>query len=122
VQTNDPAQPSLSLVVTGKVVKFVEVRPAQVRLEGRAGVPLSVDVEILPNKDYPFTILEVRTEKNDVVRSELVEQCTAGNDSRCLIRVENLKTTSGSYTDTLTVRTDNTGKPSFSIPVIGIIN
>jgi hypothetical protein len=122
VQTNDPAQPFLSLVVTGKVVKFVEVRPAQVRLEGQTGTPLAVDVEILPNKDYPFTILEVRTQNTNAVRSELVEQCTAGNNSRCLIRVENLKTTSGRYADTITVRTDNAAKPSFSIPVVGIIN
>lgn len=122
MQTNDPAQPFLSLVVTGKVVKFVEVRPAQVRLEGQAGAPLSIDVEILPNKDYPFTILEVRAQRNDVVRSQLVEQCTAGNDSRCVIRVENLKTTSGRYADTLIVRTDNVAKPNFNIPVVGIIH
>jgi hypothetical protein len=121
VQTNDPAQPLLSLVVTGKVVKFVETRPAQVRLEGQAGTPLSVDVEILPNKDYPFAILEVRTQRNDTIRSELVEQCNTGNDSRCVIRVENLKATSGRYADTITVRTDNAAKPSFSIPVVVII-
>lgn len=122
MQTNDPAQPFFNLVVTGKVVKFVEVRPTQVRLEGQAGAPLSMDVEILPTSDYPFTILEVRAEKNDVVRSELVKQCTAGNDSRCLIRVENLKTTSGRYADTLIVRTDNVAKPIFNIPVVGIIH
>lgn len=121
MQTNDPAQPFLSLVVTGKVVKFVEIRPTQVRLEGQAGVPLSVDVEILPNKDYPFTILEVRSQKNDVVRSELVEQCTAGNDSRCLLRVKNLKTSSGRYAESITVRTDNIARPSFNIPVVGTI-
>ncbi len=122
MQTNDPAQPYLSLVVTGKVVKFVEVRPAQVRLEGQAGAPLSMDVEILPANDYPFTILEVRAQKTDVIRSELIKQCSAGNDSRCLIRVENLKTTGGRYADTITIRTDNAAKPNFSIPVLGIIN
>ncbi len=122
MQTNDPAQPFLSLVVTGKVVKFVEVRPVQVRLEGQAGTPLSIDVEILPANDYPFTILEVRAQKTDVVRSELVKQCTAGNDSRCVIRVENLKTTSGLYADTVIVRTNNVAKPIFNIPVLGIIH
>lgn len=121
VQTNDPKQPSIALVVTGKVNKFVEVKPTQVRLEGQAGTPLAVEVEILQNKDYPFTILGVQTQRKDVVGCELVEQCdTAGN--RCVLRVENLKTTKGRYTDTITVRTDNAVKPSFAIAVIGIIH
>lgn len=121
VQTNDPSQPSIPLTVTGKVNKFVEVRPAQVRLEGQAGTPVVVEVEILQNKDYPFTILGVQTQRKDVVRCELVEQCnTAGN--RCVLRVENVKTTKGRYADTITVRTDNAVKPSFAIVVIGIIH
>lgn len=122
MQTNDPAQPTLTLVVTGKVEKFVEIRPAQVRLEGQAGTPLAVEVEILPNKDYPFSILGVQPQRSDVVRTELIEQCNTGENSRCIIRVENLKTTSGRYADTITVKTDNVVKPSFPIPVIVIIN
>lgn len=109
-----------TLAVTGKVVKFVEIQPAQVRLEGQAGTPLAVEVEILPNKDYPFSILGLQTQ-SQAVRSELVKQCTAGENSRCLIRVENMKTTSGRYADTITVQTDNTTRPSFPIPVVGII-
>lgn len=122
MQTDDPAQPLLNLVVTGQVVKFVEIRPAQVRLEGQAGIPLTAEVEILPNKDFPFTILEVLTKRDDVIRSELVEQCNTGSNARCLIRVENLRTTSGRYADTITVRTDNAARPSFPISVVGIIH
>jgi hypothetical protein len=121
VQTNDPKQPSLQLVVTGKVNKFVEIKPAQVRLEGQAGTPLTVEVEILQNKENPFTILEVQTQRKDVVRCELVEQCNTANN-RCVLRVENIKTTSGRYADTITVRTDNAVKPSFPIAVVGIIH
>lgn len=121
MQTNDPAQPTLTLVVTGRVEKFVELRPAQVRLEGQAGTPLAVEVEILPNKDYPFAILGVQTQRDDAVRTELIEQCSIGENSRCIIRVENLKTTSGRYADTITVQTDNAVRPSFPIPVVGII-
>ena len=121
MQTNDPAQPFLSLVVTGKVVKFVEVRPVQVRLEGQAGATLTVDVEVLPNKDYPFTILGVQPQRGDTVRCQLVEQCNS-DTNRCVLRVENLKTTSGRYADTLIVRTDNSAKPTFNIPVVGIIH
>jgi hypothetical protein len=107
--------------VTGKVNKFVKVKPTQVRLEGQAGTPLAVEIEILPNKDYPFTILGVQTQRKDVVGCELVEQCDTATN-RCVLRVENLKTTKGRYTDTITVRTDNAVKPSFAIAVIGIIH
>lgn len=120
MQTNDPAQPFLSLIVTGKVVKFVETRPAHVRLEGQAGAPLSIDVEILPNKDFPFTILGVQSNGNDTVRGELMEQCKS-DTNRCVVRVENLKTSSGRYADSIIVLTDNTAKSSFTIPVVVIL-
>lgn len=113
--------PTLTLVVTGKVEKFVEIRPAQVLLEGQAGTPLAVEVEILPNKNYPFSILGVKPQRSDVVRTELVEQCNSGENSRCVIRVENLNAASGRYADTITVQTDNAVRPSFSIPVVGVI-
>jgi hypothetical protein len=121
IQTNDPNHPSLQLVVTGKVEKFVDIRPSTVHLEGRAGSPLAVEVEIQPNKDHPFTILGVQTQRNDLIRCKLVEKCGKGKN-RCILRVENLQTTSGTYTDTITVRTDNIARPSFTIGVVGTIH
>lgn len=110
-----------SLTVSGNVVKFAKVNPAQVRLEGEAGTPLAVEVEILPNKDYPFSIVGVKNQRDDSVRCELIQQCSTGDNSRCVLRVENLKTTSGRYADTITVQTDNAARPSFPIPVVGMI-
>jgi hypothetical protein len=121
VQTNDPNHTSFQLVVAGKVEKFVDIRPSTVHLEGQAGSPLAVEVEILPNKDHPFTILGIQTQRNDLIRCKLVEKCGTGKN-RCLLRVENLQTTSGTYTDTITVRTDNTARPSFLIGVVGTIH
>lgn len=121
MQTNDPEQPVLNLVVTGKVDRFIEIRPARVRLEGQAGKPLTVEVEILQNKGYPFTILEVRTKRDDVIRCKLVEQCNT-DDNRCVLQVENIQTRSGRYADTITVHTDNAAKSTFAIHVVGIIH
>ena len=121
MQTNDPEHPVLDLVVSGKVDTFIEIRPARVRLEGQAGKPLTVQVEILQNKGYPFTILEVRTKRDDVIRCKLVEQCNTDNN-RCLLQVENIQTKSGRYADTITVQTDNAVKPSFPIQVVGILH
>lgn len=121
VQTNDPNHPSLQLVVTGKVEKFADIRPSMVRLEGQAGTPLTVEVEILPNKDHPFTIIGVQAQRDDLIRCKLIEQCGTSSN-RCILRVENLKATSGTYTDSITVRTDNTARPSFPIVVVGTIH
>jgi hypothetical protein len=121
VQTNDPKQPVLTLIITGKVEKFVDIRPAQVRLAGQAGPSLAVEVEILKKNDYPFAILGVQAKRNDFVRAELLGPCDSSTN-RCVIRVENLKATSGRYAETIIIRTDNAVKPSFPIPVVGIIN
>ncbi|MFN2355610.1 MAG: DUF1573 domain-containing protein, partial [Desulfopila sp.] len=72
VQTNESAQPAFRLIVTGKVLKFVTIRPTIVRLKGQAGTTLTAEVEIQPSKDYPFTILGVQS-KTDAVRAELIE-------------------------------------------------
>jgi hypothetical protein len=120
VQTNDPTQPSFTLVVTGKVLKFVAIRPTVVRLEGQAGTTLTAEVEIQPNKDYPFTILGVRN-KTGAARGELIEQCNSVNN-RCVIRVEIMKSTSGRHADSIIVQTDNGTRPEFSIPVVGILH
>ncbi len=109
-----------TLVVTGKVVTFATIRPTIVRLEGQAGTTLTAEVEILPSRDYPFTILGVEN-KTDAVRSELIEQCNT-TSNRCVIRVEMMKPTSGRHADTITVQTDNPTRPQFTIPVVAILH
>ena len=121
MRTNDPKQPVLTLTLSGKVEKFMEIRPAQAHLEGLVGVPLSVEIEILQNKEYPFTILGIETKRTDSIRAEVVAPCDTLTQ-RCILRVENLRTTKGRYAETITVRTNNAAKPSFPIPVVGIIN
>ena len=121
MRTNDPKHPIFTLTLSGKVEKFMEMRPAQARLEGQAGAPLSVEIEILQNKDYPFTILGIETKRTDSIRAEVVAPCDNATQ-RCILRVENLRTAKGRYAETITVRTDNRAKPSFPIPVVGIIN
>ena len=111
----------INLVVTGKVVKFAEIRPRYVRLEGKVGTPLTMEIEIRQNKDFPFVILDILTKRDDLVRCELIKQCTPENNS-CLLRVENLKSTSGRYSDAITIGTDNIEHPNLIVPVVGIIH
>ncbi len=111
----------INLVVRGKVVKFAEIHPKHVRLEGKVGTPVTMEIEILQNKDYPFVIIDILTKRDDVVRCELVKQCSPVDNS-CILRVENLKTTSGRYSDAITIRTDNVQHPYLIVPVVGIIH
>lgn len=103
------------------MVKFAEIRPKHVRLEGNAGTPLTMEIEIRQNKDYPFIILDILTKRDDVIRCELVKQCSPEMNS-CLLRVENLKTTRERYSDAITIRTDNVQHPNIIVPVVGIIH
>lgn len=119
VRTNDPQRPVLDLVVTGKVSKFVEIRPEHVILKGKAGTDLALDIEILPNKEYPFTILSLKTKRDDLIACELVQRCDTDSGKGCVVRVQNLKESSGRYAEIITVQTDSEVKPSFPIFVVG---
>jgi hypothetical protein len=120
IYTNDPKHPKLRVVVTGKIEKFAEIQPKRVHLKGSIGTPLMVEVKISPNPSHPFNIIGVQVRKNKFIRSELIEPCNT-ETNRCVLRVENLKTTRGRYTDTITIQTDSKVRPSFSIQVVGNI-
>ncbi len=88
-------------------------------LRGPAGTPLAVDVEIAPGK-IPFTIVEVKAQKGEFIRCELVERCADGK-GRCVVRVENTMTKPGVYADRLAVRTSSSLRPVMPIYVTGRI-
>ena len=77
IKTNDPNRPWIEVAVTGIVEKFAEIRPERVRLFGR-GMPLAVEVEIFPRKDFPFTIGQIKAKSGKFIRFELTERCTDG--------------------------------------------
>lgn len=120
IQTNDPNRPWIEIAVTGMVEKFAEIRPERVRLVGPAGSPLVAEVEIIPRKDLPFSIGEVKAKNGTFIKYELIERCTEGKN-RCVIRVKNTRTEKGFYADALYIRTDSKLRPTIPIFVTGMI-
>ncbi|MFN2352948.1 MAG: OS_HP2 family (seleno)protein [Desulfopila sp.] len=119
VRTNDPQRPVFDLVITGKVGRFAKIRPQHVLLKGRAGTSPTQDVEILPNTEYPFTILSLQTRRDDLIDCRLVRRCDNESGKGCVLRVQNLKKDSGRYAEIITVQTDSAVQPSFPIFVVG---
>lgn len=120
IRTNDPNRPWIEVAVTGMVEKFAEIRPERVRLAGPAGSPLVAEVVIIPRKDLPFSIGEVKAKNGTFIKYELTERCTEGKN-RCVIRVENTRSEKGFYADALYIRTDSKIRPMIPIYITGMI-
>ncbi len=120
VMTNDPVRPWQELVVTGQVEKFAEIRPERVSLSGPSGRPLSSEVEIIPRKDHPFSILKVKARSGEFIKYETNEK-TVDGQNRYVIRVENKRQEAGRYVDTLLLQTDSTVRPTIPIHVFVVL-
>lgn len=120
IKTNDPNRPWLQVSVTGMVEKFAEIKPDRVRLAGPHGTTISAEVEIVPRKDYPFTIEEVKAKDGNFIKYTFIRRCAGGHGS-CVIRVENTLAEKGRYVDALYVKTDSKLRPRIPIFVTGLI-
>jgi hypothetical protein len=120
IQTNDPHQPWLQVAVTGLVEKIVEIRPDRVRLTGPADQHLFAEVEIIPRKDLPFTILQINAKIGTFIKYTLIKRCTDGHD-RYILKVENTRKEKGRYFDALYIHTTSEMAPVIPIYVTGMI-
>ena len=120
VKTNDPTRPWIDVAVTGQVEAFAQIQPERVVFSGKAGESLSMEIEIVPRKELPFTITRIDARKGEFISFEQTERCGDGKN-RCVIRVENTRAEKGNYMDALFVHTDSKIKPSFPIYITGII-
>jgi hypothetical protein len=121
IQTDDPAEPSIQVRITGQVEKFADIRPERVFLGGAQGKPLSAEVVITPSKQYPFTIKSIEARDGSFIRYEIKEGCKDSN-SRCVIKVENTRTEKGRFGDILFIRTDSPLRPEMPIRIEGRID
>lgn len=121
VRTNDPKKPIMEIVVAGEVEMFARINPEHVHFMGNAGEPMAVEVEIVPRKEYPFTVTSVKSQnEGGFIKFELKEKCTKGG-GRCILRVENTRAEKGRYVDRLLIHTDSPLRPVIAINVSGAI-
>lgn len=118
VDTDDPRNPAITLQISGQVVRFVTVVPHSVQFSGPVGTPMTAVVRILPEPQYPFTVLSIAPQKGDHIRCGL-RQVTESGRPVYLVNVENLKADKGRYHDVVLVKTDSRIRPEIKISVFG---
>jgi len=108
----------MDLVISGQVDKFVTIQPKHINLRGYTGDTLEASVSLIPEKKYPFKILNARAKDGKNIKFELDEVELSANGAYEL-KVENLKQDTGRYFDTIFLETDSKIRPQLSVRVYG---
>jgi hypothetical protein len=120
VYTNDKNRPRQDLVISGPVEKFVTIRPKHVSLRGIAGDSIKGQVTIIPEKKYPFKILDVRAKDGKNINFQL-DEVNKSNGQTYELKVENLREKTGRYYDTIILKTDSKVRPELNVRVYGYL-
>ena len=110
----------MDLVITGPVEKFVTIQPRQLNLRGHAGEPVRGTATIIPEKKYPFKIINSRARDGRNIRYRLETIKTDGSLTYKL-QVENVKPDSGRYYDAIVLETDSKIRPRLTVRVFGFL-
>jgi len=87
-------------------------------LRGFAGDEIKSKVAIIPEKKYPFKILEVRAKNGKDIHFELKEEKSKMGQKYALM-IENKRQQQGRYFDIITLETDSKIQPELNIRVYG---
>jgi len=117
VNTNDPRNPRADLMVFGQVKGYISVSPSFIRLMGATDQKVRAKVTLLPEKEYPFTIKQVKAKEGDFIQFDLKPLGEDPARQGYELLVWNTRTEEGTYRDFVMVETDLKEKPTLSIPV-----
>ncbi len=120
VYTNDKSRPRQDLVISGLVEKFATVRPQHVSLRGFAGDSIKTKVKIIPEKKYPFKILDARAKIGENINIALAEVKKSSRQAWEL-EVENSRKKAGRFYDTIVLTTDSKVRPQLNVRVYGYL-
>ena len=120
VYTNDKNRPRQDLVISGPVEKFATIRPQHVSLRGYAGDSIKSKVTIIPEKKYPFKILDARAQKGENINIQLAEVKKSSGQAWEL-KVENSRQKAGRFYDTIILKTDSEVRPQLNVRVYGYL-
>jgi hypothetical protein len=120
VYTNDKTRPQQDLVISGPVEKFVTIRPQNVNMRGFVGDPIKGTVTIIPEKKYPFKILNLLAKDGKHIKYQL-EETKESDTTAYKLNIENLKTDAGRYYDAIILETDSKIRPQINVRVYGYI-
>ncbi len=120
VYTNDKSRPRQDLVISGPVEKFATIRPQHVSLRGYAGDSIKGVVTIIPEKKYPFKILDVQAQNGQNINIRL-DEVKKSSGRAYELKVENLRQKAGRYYDTIILKTDSKVRPELNVRVYGYL-
>jgi hypothetical protein len=120
VYSNDKTRPRQDLVISGQVEKFVTIRPQHANMRGFVGDTIKGSVTIIPEKKYPFKILNVRAKDGKYIKYQL-EETKESDITAYTLNVENLKTDAGRYYDSIILETDSKIRPKLDVKVYGYL-
>ena len=120
VYTNDKTRPQQDLVISGQVETFVTIRPKHANMRGIVGDPIKGTVTIIPEKKYPFKIINLRAKDGKNIKYQL-EETTVSDTMAYQLNIENLKTDAGRYYDAIILETDSKIRPQLSVRVYGYL-
>ncbi len=78
-----------------------------------------MDVKIIPEKKYPFRIVNVSKRKSDI--SFELNEVKGSKRTEYVLTIKNLKKKKGRYHDTIKIKTNSNVKPEIPIQVYGNI-
>jgi len=120
VHSNDPHTPKLRLGVSGEVERFAIIKPRHVRLFGDVGQEIRQTVTIIPEKKYPFKILEAKARNGQFITYELKSEEGSGG-TRYTLTIESTRTQPGRFMDSILLKTDSKIRPELRVNVFGLI-
>lgn len=120
VKTNAPNNQTIYLRIMGNVKNFVTIVPKRVTLRGFTDSPITATVKIIPEKEYPFKIAEVKAIDGKNIHLDLKKN-NGPEKEEYVLTVENLKKDKGRYFDTIKLTTDSKIRPEIKIHVYGYV-
>jgi hypothetical protein len=118
VYTNDPRKPIISLRIKGSVETVARITPQNLKLYGTAGSSLVAKATIVPDKKYPFKILEAKAQNGKNIDYRL-EEVREADQLAYVLTVENRREEKGRYFDIIYLKTDSKIMPKLRINVYG---
>ena len=120
VYTNDKARPQQDLIISGQVEKFVTIRPQNANMRGIVGDPIKGSVTIIPEKKYPFKIINSHAKDGKNIKYQL-EETKESDTTVYKLNIVNQKTDAGRYYDAIILETDSNIRPQINVRVYGYI-
>jgi hypothetical protein len=89
-------------------------------MRGFVGDPVKGTVTIIPEKKYPFKILNLSAKDGKYIKYQL-EETKESDTTAYKLNIENLKTDAGRYYDSIIIETDSKIRPQLNVRVYGYL-